>query len=105
MYLNDTFTISNKCKITSERYKRCQMLNEIQHIDIFGKTFEDKNREKIYGTSCNMSVISISPSRRNSRSSETNSDSSLKNIDSKLSRLSITTKISGLYPGNECFTV
>ncbi|KAJ0170047.1 hypothetical protein K1T71_014653 [Dendrolimus kikuchii] len=100
---SDTFTILNADyqNRTSERYKKCKLLNEIQHIDIFGKSYEDRIREKIYGTTCSISVTSISPSRRDVESNGTNSDSSLKNIESKLSRLSITTKISGLYPGND----
>lgn len=88
----------------ADRYRKCGLLNIIQHIDICGRSsYSEKNRSKIHGNDNDVFISSISSSARTLADDTVNtiSDSSVKNVDSKLSRFSITTKVSGLYPGHD----
>lgn len=84
-----------------DRYNRCGLLNVIQHIDIYGKYRSNyvEKKKKTCTANAPISLISISaPTKINIDKS---SDVSIKDIDAILSRFSITTKVSGLYPGHD----
>lgn len=74
------------------RYQRCSMLNVIQHIDISGK-YRSCYNERRKRNSCNKSS-SFSQSFLNS-------SDSVDSVGSKISKFSIKTKVSAVYPGNE----
>ncbi|PZC76005.1 hypothetical protein B5X24_HaOG205256 [Helicoverpa armigera] len=91
-----------------ERYKKCGLLNIILHIDICGKyksTYNEQTRGKIRSNECDVKMSTISSAAKTPadiiKKTVSISEQSVVNIDSKLSRFSITTKVSGLYPGHD----
>lgn len=83
-----TITLSNIGNNSS--YKKCGLLNIIQHIDYYGNIYSRVNgrNDKI-----SMSSISCSPSKLLEVCKE--------DLEVKLSKFSVRTKISELYPGND----
>lgn len=106
-----TLTIINgdNCSLRHEtvedRYRKCGLLNTIQHIDICGnyRSTYCESRSKRYRNENDAQITSITLSARTipDLTLKKISDPSVKNIESKLSRFSITTKVSGLYPGHD----
>lgn len=92
-------------EIVEDKYKKCGLMNVIQHIDIY-RSYKASYHEHYRTKSGNnkqeylVTTISSSPSSPTNGTPNVN-NSSLKKVDSKLSRLSITTKVSGLYPGHD----
>lgn len=80
-----------------DRYNRCGLLNIIQHIDIFGKF---RSNYVMQRTNWVDAFVCVS-SKSSSRCSEDSSVSSIRDVESKLSRFSVSTKVSGLYPGHD----
>lgn len=84
-----TLTLTD-VEINSNRYKKCGLLNIIQHIDYYGNMYS-----KIRGRNdkITMSSISCSPSKLLEVCKE--------DLEAKLSKFSVRTKVSELYPGND----
>ncbi|CAB3259113.1 unnamed protein product [Arctia plantaginis] len=96
----DGTLIQQVCRTAEDKYKRCRLLNIIQHIDIYGK-FKPILSESVFRShrtdnTSHVTSISSSPVKIKSVIDSPGTD-----IESKLSRLSVTTKVSGLYPGHD----
>ncbi|CAH2100651.1 unnamed protein product [Euphydryas editha] len=78
----------------NDRYKKCTLLNTIQHIDIMSRKRSSyiENR-KYLNYPVSISSVSCSP--------KLSECSTRKDLEGKLSKLSVTTKVSGLYPGHD----
>ncbi|XP_028176543.1 uncharacterized protein LOC114364553 [Ostrinia furnacalis] len=89
-----------------DRYKRCGLLNVIQHIDIYGKfrsSYVEQTKSRVQGNDTPLAITSISASSgRFSNLSDAYSDVTRpKSVSTKLSKFSVTTRVSGLYPGHD----
>ncbi|XP_075989040.1 uncharacterized protein LOC142985012 [Anticarsia gemmatalis] len=90
-------------KSPEEKYKKCGLLNIIQHIDIYGKhrSVYNEYKTKLYRSE-QAAITSISSnSSKRVDCTEVDSGTTVKNAESKLSRFSVTTKVCGLYPGHD----
>ncbi|CAG4981518.1 unnamed protein product [Colias eurytheme] len=81
------------CHHFNEKYKRCGLLNSIQHIDIYGKIRTTYVENRKMDNSAVTSVSSyckkfVQPVR-------------VADVNSRLSQFTVKTKVSGLYPGND----
>lgn len=78
----------------NDRYKKCALLNTIQHIDIMGRKRSNYLENRRYlNNPVSISSVSCSPNL---------SECTMKkDLEGKLSKLSVTTKVSGLYPGHD----
>lgn len=97
-----TITLFNESclqETVQDRYNRCGLLNLIQHIDIFGKF--RASYDEHHKPCCDAFVCISSTSSSSKKKSTSSSLSSIRNVESKLSRFSIATKVSGLYPGHD----
>ncbi|XP_026325755.1 uncharacterized protein LOC113234618 [Hyposmocoma kahamanoa] len=93
----DAATIT-KVSCDSEKYRRCSLLNIIQHIDIWGRygtSYTDKNRLRVSKPAVTCSSISCTSRMFDSCSQVKNA------FENKLKKLSVTTKVSGLWPGHD----
>ncbi|KAL0808671.1 hypothetical protein ABMA28_013105 [Loxostege sticticalis] len=101
-----TLTMFDDEETVEDRYKRCGLLNVIQHIDIYGKfrsSYVEQSKSKILGNDSAMTITSISSSSgRFYNISDTLSDfTKTRSISAKLSKFSVTTRVSGLQPGHD----
>ncbi|CAH1647525.1 unnamed protein product [Spodoptera littoralis] len=89
-------------EVVEDKYRKCGLMNIIQHIDICGSyktTYREQYRTKSGFNKNEVLVTSISSTP--SSPAHVTPNASLKQVDSKISRFSIVTKVSGLYPGND----
>lgn len=89
-----------------DRYKRCAFLNEIQHIDIYGKLQRSyvENRQKILSKNdagFSVTSVSISPAKLNECGRLGCVSSKALDTENKLSSFRVATRKSNLYPGQD----
>ncbi|XP_034838320.1 uncharacterized protein [Maniola hyperantus] len=91
-----TLTLNNELQRIRDTYKKCELLNVIQHIDIYGKIRSNYAENRKVGVNDAITVSSVS-----CFAPQFAKHTSKQGLDEKLSKLSMSTKVSGLYPGND----
>ena len=91
-----------------DRFRKCRLMNTIQHIDIYDEdssTYSQNRRTKHYSSVPVMGTTSISFAANTKADDMDNSNDGLpkvaKSTTFNLSKFSVTTKISCLYPGHD----
>ncbi|XP_045782028.1 uncharacterized protein LOC123878767 [Maniola jurtina] len=91
-----TVTLNNEVQRIREIYKKCELLNVIQHIDIYGKIRSNYTENRKVSVNDAITVSSVS-----CFAPQFSKHVNKPGLDEKLSKLSMSTKVSGLYPGND----
>nr|XP_053604977.1 uncharacterized protein LOC128672094 [Plodia interpunctella] len=88
---------------TPDRFKNVALQNLIQHIDIYGK-IKSSYIETFKRDSLSLSMITASGYRKLTREKHPARLLEDNILEDKISKLSVTTKVSSLYPGHDLGT-
>ncbi|XP_039762246.1 uncharacterized protein LOC120635334 [Pararge aegeria] len=92
-----TLTLNNELQRIKETYKKCELLHVIQHVDIYGRirsSYTENTTKAVNDSPITVTSVSCSSPRCTARFTKPG-------LEEKLSKFSMTTKLSGLYPGND----